>query len=115
MLKATSFAESWRIAALGLLLLLPAFVLVSPSHLLQLSSTNPLIHPVVILGGLLLAFALNLLPVVRLTLHLEGDILACVIHLKGRWLNLAVVAVSVCLATIIIVYVFVENFQIIPR
>jgi hypothetical protein len=49
--KPTFFTESQRLAAIGLLLLLPAFLLVGLSRVLQLSSTNLLIHPVVILVG----------------------------------------------------------------
>jgi len=103
-----------RFAILGLLLLLPAVVLVS-AGLLRLELPDLLVHPVFVMGGLLLAFALNALSVLRFRLaHEEGAVVGAMsIRLRGTVLNLTTLALSCLLLATIAVYLFVENFQ--PR
>ena len=103
-----------RAAVLGLLLLLPALVLVS-AGLLGLEPPGALVHPVLVMGGLLLAFALNVLPVLRVRFgHEEGVLVSTVsLRLRRTVLNLTALSLSCLLLATITVYLFVENFQ--PR
>ena len=103
-----------RAAVLGLLLLLPALVLVS-TGLLDLERPDVLVHPVLVMGGLLLAFALNALPVLRVRfVYEEGALVGSMsLRLRGTALNLTALGLSSLLLAAITVYAFVENFQ--PR
>ena len=105
-----------RIAILGLLLLLPALLLVS-TGLLHLDLTLPgaLVHPVPLMGGLLIAFALNGLHVLRARFgYKEGAIVGTMsLRLRGAGLNLTALGLSAVLLASIMVYLFAENFQ--PR
>lgn len=103
-----------RMAVLGLLLLLPALVLVS-TGLLDLERPDVLVHPVLVMGGLLLAFALNALPLLRVRFgYEEGALVGTLsLRLRGTVLNLTALSLSCVLLATITVYLFVENFQ--PR
>ena len=103
-----------RAAVLGLLLLLPALVLVS-AGLLGLEPPDALVHPVLVLGGLFLAFALNVLQVLRVRFGREEGVLVSTVSLRLRRtvLNLTALSLSCLLLATITVYLFVENFQ--PR
>ena len=103
-----------RVAVLGFALLLPAFVLVS-TGLLHLERPAALVHPILVMGGLLLALGLNALPVFRVRFgHQEGALVGTVsLRLRGAGLNLVALSLSCLLLTTITVYLLVENFQ--PR
>ena len=103
-----------RVAVLGLVLLLPALVLVS-TGLLDLERPDVLVHPVFVMGGLLLAFALNALPVLRVRFgYEEGGLVGTMsLRLRGTVLNLTALILSCLLLAMITVYLLVENFQ--PR
>ena len=103
-----------RVAVVGLLLLLPALVLVS-SGLLGLERPDAVVHPVFVMGGLLIAIALNALPILRVRFgHEEGALVGTVsLRLRGTALNLAALGLGCLLLATITVYLFVENFQ--PR
>lgn len=103
-----------RVAVLGFVLLLPALVLVS-SGVLALERPDALVHPMLVMGGLLLAFALNALPVFRVRFgHEEGALVSTVsLRLRGTVLNLTALSLSCLLLATITVYLLVENFQ--PR
>jgi hypothetical protein len=103
-----------RLAIVGLLLLLPAALLVSLS-LLGFNVPPPLFHPVVVMGGLLAAMVLNALAVLRLHLEREphGQLAALNLRIGTKTFNLVVLGTSLMLLAIILGYLFVENFR--PR
>ena len=69
-----------------------------------------LVSPVVFLGGLSLALALNVYAVMRLDVSSEdGTIVSTVRVTPGLW-NIAVAVVSVLLLVTLVGYVFLENF-----
>lgn len=105
-----------RTAVLGLLLVLPALILVSTGLLdLQVELPGTLIHPVLVMGSILVAFAVNAFPLFRVRPGVDGDALVGTmsLRLRGTSLNLAAVGLSTLLLAVIVVYLFVENFQ--PR
>jgi hypothetical protein len=101
-------------AVVGFLLLMPAAMLVG-CGLLGLNPPAPLIHPVVLIGGLTAALVINLASTVTARAkHEEGALLGgLAIQFEGRALNLAVLVGGLLLVGTIAVYVFVENF--VPR
>jgi len=103
-----------RLAVIGMLFTLPALA-VCLSGLFQFSVPSSLIHPPLVVGGLLAALAINLYPVASARTHLENGnfVGALSIKLKGSLINLGVAFLSLALLGLIALYVFVENFQ--PR
>jgi hypothetical protein len=103
-----------RLAVGGLLLLLPATLLVSLS-LLGFDVPPALSNPVVVMGGLVAAMVLNALAVLRLQLEREphGHLAALTLRIGAKTFNLAVLGISLTLLAIIFGYLFVENFS--PR
>lgn len=103
-----------QLAVAGFVLLLPALILVS-SGLLGLEPPAALVHPVMVMGGLLLAFTFNALPVLRVRFGQDGGNLVGTIsvRVRGSVMNLMALALSCLLVATITAYLFVENFQ--PR
>ena len=103
-----------RLAVIGMLLTLPALA-VCFSGIFKFNVPASLIHPALVVGGLLAALAMNLFPVASAHTHLENGTLvgALSIKLKGSLINLGVAFLSLALLGLIALYVFVENFQ--PR
>lgn len=107
--------EERRVLAIaGFVVIVPALTicLLGP---LGLEPPRIITHPLVILGGLTLAMAMNALTVARVNARMEGDNLigSVSLRLKGSLMNLAVIGLSLVLLVTISVYLFVENFQ--PR
>jgi hypothetical protein len=105
-----------RLAALGLCLMVPALTLCIPSLLkIAVPIPSPLIHPVLVVGGLLAALILNLVPIAAVRARVENGALISdlSIRLKGSLANLGVALLSLGLLGMIALYLFVENFQ--PR
>jgi hypothetical protein len=68
------------------------------------------ISPIVFLGGLTLALALNIYAVARLNVSREDGTIVSTVRIKlGLW-NIAVAAVSLLLLTTLLGYAFLENF-----
>lgn len=103
-----------RFAVLGLLFLLPAFLLVS-SGLLRVPVPEALISPVLVLPGLVGAFVVGAMGILRVRREheLNDSPVAISVRIEARLLNLAVVALSLALTAVIAAYLFVENFR--PR
>ena len=101
-----------RFAVLGLLFLLPAFLVVS-SGLLRLPVPEALISPVLVLPGLAGAFLVGAIGILRVRREheLNGGPAAISIRIEARLLNLAVIALSLVLTAVIAAYLFVENFH----
>ena len=113
--------------AIGFVLLLPALLFVSASVLkyelgvaflydnlgfLSNPQSLPLyntISPAVFLGGPLLAAALNIEAIMRLTTHKDSDSIVCTINVKAKLLNIAIAATSSLLLVTLIGYLIVEN------
>jgi len=110
--KQNSSGRPGQLAVVGGVFMLPALLLYL-SGLLNLSASNVLIHPVLVLGGLILAIGLNMKPVLKAQLD-EGSFVG-VIRIKGRLLNLSFLVLSLLMLTTIMVYGFVENFRVVAR
>lgn len=104
------------LAVLGLFLLLPAIVLVS-TDLLEVDRPDALVHPVLVMGGIFLAIALNLIPVPKLSMGYEEGTLSgtMALRLRGTGLNLIALIFGGLLVTAITTYLFFENVQPITR
>jgi len=74
-----------------------------------------LLHPVIVLGGLALALALNLLPLLRVQLDRQPGNLAGTLAVRLRSTHLAISAVGLGLLAVLLVYGFTENFAVVPR
>src|SRR5215472_17426940 len=99
-----------RSVVIGLILLLPAAVLVS---LGVCGFDVPAVfnNPVVVVGGLLGALCVNLASVLRLHTEREnGHIAAVTVRIGAKPLNLAVVAMGGLLLATVLGYAFIENF-----
>ena len=110
--KQDSLGRPGKLAVVGGVFILPAFLLCL-SGLLQLSASNVLIHPVLVLGGLMLAIGLNMMPVLKTQID-EGNSVG-VVRIKGRLLNLSLLVLSLLLLTAIMVYGFIENFRVVAK
>lgn len=71
-----------------------------------------LVSPVVFLGGLVLALAMNAYAVLRFSVGREGDAVVSTIRLEMKLVNMAVVAVSFSLLVTLVGYVFLENLTL---
>ena len=69
-----------------------------------------LLSPIVLLGGLLLAFILNLTPAIKLRFERQPEGLISVITFKPVILHWIFVGISLLIVGIILVYAFFENF-----
>jgi len=69
-----------------------------------------LLSPVVLLGGLLLGFILNLVPAMKLRFERQPEGLTSVITFKPVILHWIFVGMSLLMVGIILVYAFFENF-----
>ncbi len=69
-----------------------------------------LVSPVVFLGGLGLALALNAYAVLRLNVCREDGAIVGTVRVQVRFWNIAVTAVSLLLLVTLVGYFFVENF-----
>src|SRR5215204_4807944 len=68
------------------------------------------VSPIVFLGGLALALALNIYAVTRLNVSREGVTIVSTVRVKlGLW-NIAVAVVSMLLLVTVVGYAFLENF-----
>ncbi len=72
-----------------------------------------LVSPIIFLGGLGVALALNTHALLRLSVSREDGALVGTVRLEPRLLNMVVVAVSASLLVILLGYAFLENFT--PR
>lgn len=106
--------NSNRLAVVGLVLLVPASILIS-AGVLGFNIHPVLVNPVAVMGGLLGALVINLLAILRVQVEREqnGGIAAVTVRIGTKAVNVAVVAIGALLLATILGYAFVENFQ--PR
>ena len=112
---------------ISLIAIIPALVLVIPGVLQSglgyqganvardaLFTTVPalelLINPIILLGGLLLAFVMNFLPAITFRFERKPEGLTSTITFKPAILHWVLIGASVLLVGIILIYAFVENF-----
>ncbi len=115
----SQYHQRW--AVVGMILCLPAFLLVT-SGLLQsglgitadsiLNFEWPIFYPAVISGGLLVGLLVNILAVTHLKLQWQADGLVSTLKVKRHLPSLGLVALVVGLGSIIFVYLLAENLQI---
>jgi hypothetical protein len=73
------------------------------------------VNPVIILGGIFLAFVLNALTTIQIRITSEKDTVSMNIRVRKFYINWGIILLTGTLAMIILLYGFVENFQMIPR
>lgn len=108
------------LAFLSAALLLPAFLLVSGGLAqsgLGITKINDVLnfdlvffHPAVIVGGLMLALAINLFPIVRV--NYQDGVLTGSLMIRDRLLNVGLISCIGLCAGIIFLYLLAENFQL---
>jgi hypothetical protein len=118
-----------RLAGIGFVLLLAPLFFVSASLLKyglrvgllfdpletflsisQRREVSNLVSPVVFLGGLALAMALNAYSVLRPSMVREDDAVVCTVRIRMKFWNTAVISASSLLLFTLVGYVFLENF-----
>lgn len=102
------------LAAAGVLVALPALYFVTANlvkYELGLYPALPVypFSPFIVLGGLLLAVALNLYPIVQAHVSFEDQVLAVSLRVRMQTWNGAVVAVGALYLGILGAYLVVEN------
>jgi hypothetical protein len=121
-------------AGIGLLAILPAAVLVAAGLLFSLSGDPAVVrsleatvfdidglfyrlvlHPLVVLGGVALALAVNLIPLIGVQVDRGGGVARATFALRMRRTHLAIAAVGLGLMAVLLGYAFTENFSIIAR
>ena len=121
MMGHTPFLQSSvKPVGIGFLLMIPALLLCGGGLLQSLFGVYTVnnaidfslfdFHPAVILSGVFIACILNLFPVLHVA-YKDGDIIST-LHLRGRGLNLTVVACIGFVLMTIFIYLLAENFQI---
>ena len=117
MQRLSFFEQNSKVAVAGLILSIPALILVfggvlqSGFGLSQFSEAVNhdilVFHPIILMGGLALAFGLNLFSVARIKFE-EGNLVGT-LKIRGKLLNLGFVLFCCLLAAIIFVYLLFEN------
>ena len=104
----------------GAAALLPGVCLVTAGMLHSFFNVSGLVdrmgilaHPVLILGGLMTAMALNLSTLLRVKLDTERGSIDCALVFRKRAINLAVCGLAACALFVVLVYVFIENYDIV--
>jgi hypothetical protein len=98
-------------ARLGLTLLVVPVYFISASALRQDAPGLSLLgSPIILLGSLLVAFALNALSVLSVNFHSDAPPVLNV-SLSLRFWNLTVIVTGLLLLGVLLGYAFVENFQ----
>ncbi len=111
---------------ISLIALIPALLLIVPGLSQSLGYMTPnnamdnlyanapyleiLRNPVLLLGGLLLAFILNLLPALNLRFERRTEGLTSVITFKPVLVHWAFIGMSLLMVGTILIYAFFENF-----
>jgi len=121
MMKNFSFLQQTnRQAIVSLILLIPAFLLVFGGILQSfwgITQVNEalnfnlfIFHPLILMGGIVLAFGLNLIPIVHIE-YQDGNLVS-IIKVKGNLLNLGLISAVAFLLAAIFLYALAENFQL---
>jgi hydrogenase-4 membrane subunit HyfE len=99
-------------ARLGMaLLILPIYFISASALRLNAPGLSSLANPIILLGVLLVAFALNALSILSVNLRSDTPSVLSV-SLSLRFWNLIVIATDLLLLCVMLGYAFVENFQV---
>ena len=123
------FSKPNWLAIMGLVLDIPALIIVTlgvsqaflgetEMHKVIYSILTPesiILHPVLVLGGMLIAIGLNTIPVFKIRLEPQQGSLVTTIITDWKSLNTAILTLSLFLLGNILLYAFVENFRIVAR
>ena len=124
------FKQNNKFAVIGLILDLPALFIVSMGVLQSvlnmpdlsksfmkgiISPQSPMLHPFVVLGGILCAIAMNSIAIFRVRLEPQNSTIVTTITTELKLFNLAVLGLSSFLLCAILLYAFGENFMIVAR
>lgn len=116
-----------RLALLGLVGTIPSLLIVSGGiwqmisgtniweSLLHLTAQSLIVHPILVLGGLMFAIGLNAVAIFKIQFQPVEDSLSATVTVRWKLVNSAVFALSVFLLCGILLYAFGENFQIVAR
>jgi len=132
--------DSWTdrrrrlVALVGVLAALPAALLVGSGVLYSLSAGGAtaqaldatlydpqgfvfrvVLHPAVILGGLVAAVSLNLIPLLRLRFETRAGTVSATIGLRLRLRHLVIAAAGLGLLSTLLVYSITENFAVVAK
>jgi hypothetical protein len=101
-------------ASLGMtLLILPIYFIGASALRLNAPGLTSMANPIILLGALLVAFALNALSILSVNLRSNTPPVLSV-SLSLRFWNLIVIATDLLLLCVMLGYAFVENFQARP-
>ena len=109
------------LAALGALLSLPALLLFISGMLRSFGGVEvmllpeALLHPAVIMGGLLISASLNAPVVLKVQLRNEEDHFRISLDIVKKMVNVAVLGLALFLMAAILLYVLGENFVFTPH
>ena len=110
-MKIVSSIKPGVAAQLGLTLLIAPIYFISASALRQDAPGLSLLgSPVVLLGSLLVAFTLNALPILSISVRSDAPPVLSV-SLSLRFWNLTVIVTGLLLLGVLLGYAFVENFR----
>ena len=120
-----------HIAIIGFILIIPALLLAScgiiysvfglesANHFLDSLMAIPIVgamfSPIIIIGGPMIAFVLNAYHVYHVKLEMAGRTATISLSIKGNVANLIPAVAGAFLIFIILLYGFVENFEIVVR
>jgi len=122
------------VALVGVLAALPAALLVASGVLYSLSAGGAtaqaldatlydpqgfafrvVLHPAVILGGLVAAVSLNLIPLLHLRFETRAGTVSATIGLRLRLRHLVIAAAGLGLLSTLLVYSITENFAVVAK
>ena len=72
-------------------------------------------RPIFIIGGILIAFILNLVTTIQIKIKSEKNYISTYITNRKLYPNLGILLLTGLLTSIIVLYLFVENFQFISH
>ena len=120
-----------QLALIGIILMLPAILLAFGGVMQSLfgiyainNALSPilfdgplrfLIHPIIVMGGVIIALGINLRSVIHVKLQRQDGALVSTITLQTQLWNLALIGLCLALGGIIFLYALAENFGIFAR
>ena len=120
--------KSMWLAIIGLIASVPAFIIVAIGMLnvvwlndiaetfnRYLTPQSLILHPAIVLGGLLISIGMNFIPVFNVKFEPQNGMLVTTITTKLRLVNIAALTLSAFFLCALLLYAFGENFKIVTR